>query len=117
MQLQLYHDAIWVYKKAIDFRKSIDGLSALVVSELRKLPQEGLYLFFNRQRDKVKCLSWHQNGFLLLYKRLERGRFQFRFNEPTGAAMITLDELGWLLAGLEWQSMRDWGKLNYEKFQ
>jgi hypothetical protein len=47
---------------------------------------------------------------------LERGRFYFRQNKVTGAMEISVDELGWLLAGLEWQKMREWRELNYEKF-
>lgn len=116
MQLQLYGKKIWLYRAAIDFRKSIDGLSYLVTSEIKQQPKEGIYLFFNRSRDKVKCLSWHKNGFVLLYKRLEKGRFCIEYNQETGVVEVTADELSWLLAGLEWKKMRDWKELNYEKF-
>lgn len=116
MQLQLYGKKIWLYRAAIDFRKSIDGLSTLVASEIKQQPKEGIYLFFNRNRDKLKCLSWHKNGFVLLYKRLEVGRFRVEYNQETGLSEVTADELSWLLAGLEWQKMRDWKELNYEKF-
>lgn len=116
MQLQLYGKKIWLYRAAIDFRKSIDGLSALVIREINHAPKEGIFLFFNRSRDKIKCLSWHKNGFVLLYKRLEVGRFCIEFNQTTGAVEVSVDEIGWLLAGLEWQKMRDWKELNYEKF-
>lgn len=116
MQLQLYGKKIWLYRAAIDFRKSIDGLSYLVASEIKQQPKEGIYLFFNRSRDRVKCLSWHKNGFVLLYKRLESGRFCIEYNQEMGVVEVTADELSWLLAGLEWQKMRDWKELNYEKF-
>lgn len=116
MQLQLYGKKIWVYRSAIDFRKSIDALSYLIMNEIKHQPKEGIYLFFNRGRDKIKCLSWHKNGFALLYKRLEVGRFCIAFNNSTGIVEVNTDELGWLLAGLEWQKMRDWKELNYEKF-
>lgn len=116
MQLQLYGKKIWLYRAAIDFRKSIDGLSYLVASEIKQQPKEGVYLFFNRSRDKVKCLSWHKNGFVLLYKRLEKGHFCIEYDQETGVVEVTADELSWLLAGLEWKKMRDWKELNYEKF-
>lgn len=116
MQLQLYGKKIWVYRQPIDFRCSIDGLSGFISQELNKNPQEGIYLFYNRGHDKVKCLSWHKNGFILLYKRLETGRFSFIHNPTTGMIEIGVDELSWLLAGLEWQKMRSWRELNYEKF-
>jgi len=115
MQLQLYGKKIWVYQEPVDFRCSVDGLVAIVSEGLKESPQEGIYLFYNRWRNKIKCLSWHRNGYLLFYKRLEQGRFVFRVarNKTTE---ITLDELGWLLAGLEWESMREWRELNYDKF-
>lgn len=116
MQLQLYGKKIWLYRAAIDFRKSIDGLSYLVMSEIKQQPKDGIFLFFNRNRDKIKCLSWHKNGFVLLYKRMEIGRFAIEFNKTTGVVEVNPDELTWLLAGLEWQKMRDWKELNYEKF-
>lgn len=116
MQLQLYGKKIWLYRAAIDLRKSIDGLSCLVANEINHPPKEGIFLFFNRGRDKIKCLSWHKNGFVLLYKRLEVGRFCIEFNQATGAIEVNADEIGWLLAGLEWQKMRNWKELNYEKF-
>jgi transposase len=116
MQLQLYGKKIWLYRKAIDFRCSIDGLSHIVTRELNQNPKEGIYLFFNRGRDKIKGLSWHKNGFVLFYKRLETGRFDIHFNKETGAIEVQLDEFGWLLAGLEWQKMKSWRELNYDKF-
>jgi transposase len=116
MQLQLYGKAIWLYRQPIDFRCSIDGLVELIKSRLHRSPQDGIYLFYNRHKDKIKCLSWHKNGFILLYKRLEKDRFYFRQTKTNGVMEVNRDELGWLLAGLEWQTMRDWRELNYEKF-
>lgn len=116
MQLQLHGKKIWVYRSAIDFRSSIDGLSALISTELKQNPKEGVYLFYNRARDKIKGLSWHKNGFVLFYKRMESGRFSMHFNKTTGVMEVHGDEFTWLLAGLEWQKMRDWKELSYEKF-
>lgn len=116
MQLQLYGNKIWLYRKPVDFRQSINGLSTLIVVDLHCHPQEGIYIFYNRNRDKVKCLSWHKNGFILLYKRLEKNRFSFIFQKEVGRVEMTSQELSWLLAGLEWQKMRDWRELKYEKF-
>ena len=74
MQLQLYGKKMWLYRSSIDFRGSIDKLSYLISNNLKQNPQAGIYLFFNRGRDKIKGLSWHKNGFVLFYKRLETGR-------------------------------------------
>lgn len=102
-----------MFRKPIDFRRSIDGLSGLIVIEMQRNPQEGIYIFYNRHRDKIKCLSWNKNGFILLYKKLEKGRFNFLFNKGTGIVEMTAQEVSWLLAGLEWQQMRDWRELNF----
>lgn len=116
MQLQLYGNKIWLYRKPIDFRKSINGLTALVVTEMNLNPQTGIYIFYNRSLDKIKCLSWHKNGFILLYKKIEKGKFYFHFNKVTGMVEMVAEEVFWLLAGLDWQKMRNWKELSYEKF-
>lgn len=116
MQLQLYGNQIWLFRKPTDFRKSINGLSALIAAEMQHNPQEGIYIFYNRHHDKIKCLSWHKNGFILLYKKLEKGRFSFIFNKDAGQVEMTAQEVSWMLAGLQWQKMRDWRELDYDKF-
>ena len=115
MQLQLHGNKIWLFREPVDFRQSITGLSTLIVERMQQDPQKGIYLFYNRNGDKVKCLSWHKNGFILLYKKLAQGRFKFSF-KSSGGVTLTSEEVGWLLAGLEWQTMRDWKELNYDKF-
>lgn len=116
MQIQLYGKNIFVFREPIDFRASIDGLSALITNSIQQNPQSGVYLFYNKKRDKIKCLSWHKNGFILLYKRLEKSLFYFDFKANQGVTEMNMDELQWLLAGLEWQKMRHWRELSYDKF-
>ena len=117
MQLQLYGNKIWIFRQSIDFRLSIDGLSSLIISDkIKHNPQEGVYLFYNKHKDKIKCLSWHKNGFVLFYKRLEESKFYFKFKKENGVAEVNINELGWLLAGLDWQKMRHWKELSYDKF-
>lgn len=84
----------------VDMRKSIDGLSVLVVNALNKSPQSGeLFLFCNRQRNKLKGLVWDRNGFFMVYKRLEKGRFKLKARE--GVVEMDEQQLNWLLYGLE----------------
>lgn len=116
MQLTLYGKKIWIFRRPIDFRKSITGLSSFISENINQNPQDAIFLFYNKNKDKVKCLSWHKNGFVLIYKRLEKGRFCFYFNKEQGVTEMNVDELSWLLAGLEWQKMRHWNELSYEKF-
>ena len=66
MQLQLYGKKIWVFHKAVDFRSAINGLSNLIANDLKQNPQAGIFLFYNRGKDKIKCLSWHKGCDLAL---------------------------------------------------
>ena len=83
-----------------DMRKSIDGLTAIGSQTYKLDPfQNALYLFCGRRRDRVKALYWEGDGFLLLYKRLENGSFQWpRTNDE--AREITPQQYRWLLEGL-----------------
>ena len=61
-----------------DLRRGIDGLATLVKSQFQMDPfQRALFLFCGRRRDRIKALYWEGDGFLLLYKRLESGSFQW----------------------------------------
>lgn len=116
MQLKLSSPKIWFYNRAVDFRKSIDGLVCLVQTHLDINPTEGIFIFHNRSKDKIKLLAWHGNGFVILYKRLERGKFTVI--DDSNTQCISLDEvqLSWLLAGLDWDKMRNWNTLSYDAY-
>lgn len=84
-----------------DLRKSIDGLAALVKEAFELDPfSPSLFVFCNRQRDKLKILYWDHNVFWLYYRRLERGRFQWPMDNGGTTQVISRRELGWLLDGL-----------------
>jgi len=82
-------------------RKSIDGLAVLVREGFDLDPfSPSLFVFCNRQRDRLKILYWEHNGFWLFYRRLERGRFQWPMDASVAPLHITRRELRWLLDGL-----------------
>ena len=65
-----------------DMRHSIDGLAAIVKQNYGLEPCSGsLFLFCGKRRDRMKALLWEGDGFLLLYKRLDNGSFQWPRNE------------------------------------
>ena len=65
-----------------DMRKSIDGLAAIVKQQFDlDLFSDSLFLFCGRRRDRLKALLWEGDGFLLFYKRLENGRFNWPRSE------------------------------------
>lgn len=60
----------------VSLLKSIDGLCAEVQARFGDDPMSGhLFVFLNRTATGVKLLYWDHGGFVLTYKRLERGRF------------------------------------------
>ena len=85
----------------VDFRKSIDGLAALVELHLREPPLSGtMFVFRNRSGNAMKLLVWSQGGFLLVYKKLERGCFRV----PAAKAdrtPLTLAEITAILEGID----------------
>ena len=83
-----------------DMRKSIDGLAATVQQVFKLSPfTNSLYLFCGRGCDRMKALYWEGDGFVLLYKRLERGKFNWPRKESEARA-ITTQQFRWLLEGL-----------------
>jgi transposase len=109
-------DGVKVYLSTnkTDMRKSIDGLSAIIVDYFEVQPTTGnIFIFFNKQKDKVKLLFWDRNGFVLYYKRLEKGKFRINGQEAADSVEITQDQLGWLLAGLDFALMNEFSELNY----
>jgi len=107
---------IYVALSPVDMRKSIDGLVALIVDDFNASPQLGhVFVFCNKARNKVKLVYWDRNGFVLHYKRLDKGRFRIKRNR-TGRLEISAQQLQWLLAGLEFQLMQEFNELNYTHY-
>lgn len=83
-----------------DLRRGIDGLAAIVQEQFKLDPfTEALFLFCGRRKDRIKGLLWEGSGFLLLYKRLESGTFQWPGNGEE-AQQITPQQYRWLMEGL-----------------
>jgi transposase len=93
---------IYLAAGAVDLRKSIDGLCALVSERQHDLYSGHLYVFVSRRGDRLKILTWTTGGFLLLYKRLERGRFRLP-KIRVGQTEVELDatQLAMLLDGID----------------
>lgn len=84
-----------------DLRKGIDGLAGVVQGQFQMDPyQEALYLFCGRRKDRIKAIYWEGDGFVLLYKRLEAGSFQWP-RSGTEAEEITPQQYRWLMEGLK----------------
>lgn len=83
-----------------DLRRGIDGLSAIVQSSFQLDPfTDSLFLFCGRRCDRIKALYWEGDGFVLLYKRLERGSFQWP-RTAEEVRELTSRQFRWLMEGL-----------------
>lgn len=95
---------IYVAAEAVDLRRGFDGLAAATRELIRENPLNGhLFVFLNRRQNRVKLLVWDRTGYLLLYKRLERGTFHLPTAPAPGRRHIEIDsgELGLMLEGVD----------------
>ena len=92
----------YVYEGDVDMRKSFDALQGLVINGFgRNGLDGGVYIFFNRRRTQVKMLVWDRSGFVIYYKRLERGSF-----ERHQSGTISWSDLQMLLEGIRLESVQ-----------
>ena len=93
-------DRVYIACGYTDLRHGIDGLAAMVQQQFNLDPfTNTLFLFCGRRRDRIKALYWEGNGFVLLYKRLESGCFQWPRSESEARA-LTMQQYRWLMEGL-----------------
>ena len=99
--LESFED-IFLYKGFVDFRKSIDGLHAIVNSESETdIFQPCLFVFTNRRKNKVKILYWDKTGFALWYKRLEKRQFKWPLKMEDDIVKLSQQQLEWILSGVD----------------
>jgi transposase len=81
-----------------DMRKQINGLTAIVEGSFQLDPfAQAVFVFCNRNRDRLKILEWDGDGFWLYFKRLERGRFRWPGEGEEATLALTPEELQVLL--------------------
>jgi transposase len=106
---------VYLHQGAVDFRKSINGLASLVEHGLGlDAFADALFVFANRRRDRIKILGWDVNGFWLLHKRLEKDRFIWPRGE-LGVMTLSVEQLHWLLKGVDIQALRGHRAASYQR--
>lgn len=112
---------IYVAAEGVDLRRGFDGLAAATRSVIRQDPLNGhLFVFLNRRKNRIKLLVWDRTGYLLLYKRLERGTFRLATEPAPGEHHVELDagELGLMMEGLDLRGAtrrERWRRLPHER--
>lgn len=98
---------IFLFSEPIDMRKSFCGLAGVVRDVLGREPTDGsLFLFINRNKDKLKALYWDRDGLALWYKRLESGTFERIADQGKSTVQIDAAELAMLLGGISISSAK-----------
>lgn len=97
-----------LYSHSTDMRKSFDALSGLVLNNLGSNPTSGeVYMFINKRRDKIKLLHWQGSGYLLYYKRLEKGTFEIpRYDASVGSITLSYAQMVMIMDGLSIKNLQ-----------
>jgi transposase len=96
---------IWLATAPTDLRKSFDTLAEVVRQHLGQDPLSGhVFVFGNKRRDRVKLLYWDEDGFVIVYKRLEAGTLRWPAVAADQASLtLRAAELTMVLDGIDWQ--------------
>jgi transposase len=99
---------IWLATRPTDLRKSFDTLAEVVRQQLQGDPLSGqLFVFRNKRADRIKLLYWDEDGFVIVYKRLEAGTFRFpQTADAAGGVEIRAADLQMLLDGVDLDSVQ-----------
>ena len=98
--------SIWLATRPTDLRKSFDTLAEVVRQQMSGDPLSGqLFVFRNKRGDRIKLLYWDEDGFVIVYKRLEKGTFRFP-QADSASLQIRAADLHMLLDGVDFENVK-----------
>ena len=110
------HLTTFLHVSPVDFRKSINGLSAIVIDCMQlELTSGQLYLFRNKRGDRMKALHYEHNCFTLIYCRLEKGKWVFPRSESSHFE-LTQQHVEWLLSSHQFSKAEGMKAADYTEF-
>jgi len=115
--MRLFRDvpAVYLHREPVDFRKAINGLVLIIEGDMALSPYaDALFLFCNKQRDKMKVIYWDETGFCLWYKRLEKAKFKWPRKFDDKVIELNEEQLHWLLRGFDLTRMQAHSPLKYD---
>jgi transposase len=93
---------IYLALEPVDMRKQFNGLWSLAEERLGEDPRQGaVFVFANRDRDRIKLLYWDGTGVWVFAKRLEQGRFTWPVGSGRAKLNLAPEALTMLLAGID----------------
>jgi len=92
----------YYYLSPVDMRKGFNGLSGIISNHHQDaVNKDVVYAFINKRRDKLKLLHWRVGGFILYYKRLEKGVFKLpTYDIKEGLIILSYTQMVMLLDGI-----------------
>ena len=106
---------IYLFKPFVDMRKQINGLSAIVQSEMHLgVFDDALFVFTNKRRELLKCLYWDQTGFAMWVKKLDAEKFLWPKHMADDVIGLTKKEMEWLLRGVKYWKIKGHKNLHYD---
>ncbi len=107
---------VYLHREPVDFRKSINGLGAIVQEEMKLDPfSSALFIFCCARRKRIKILYWDRTGFALWYKKLEENLFPWPKDLDDEVIEITSRELQWILDGINIWKIKPHEEKKYSK--
>lgn len=96
---------IYIVTGYTDLRAGIDKLVSGLYYRFDTNPyiHNAIFLFCGRRNDRIKAIVWEKDGFLLLYKRLEKGSFRWPKNKSEVMA-LSKEQFDWLMKGFSVES-------------
>lgn len=108
-------EGVYLYNERVDFRKSINGLVAIIQSEMKlNIFNKNLFVFRSKDRTRLKILYWDKTGFALWLKRLERDKFPWPKSDLRSEIKVSTQELRWLVSGVEYYKVKPHETVFYE---
>jgi transposase len=98
----------FLYSQPTDMRKSFDGLCGLVSFKMGRNPTSGeVFIFIGTRKDAIKLLHWESGGFVLYYKRLEKGTFELtKSTSESNSLAVSWPSLVLLIEGIKVEKYR-----------
>ena len=108
---------IYLHAAPVNLHYTFDRLAGIVRDEMGRDPLSGhLFVFRNRRGDRVKLLFWDDDGWVIYYKRLEKGGFKFPvIASDTRSLQVSVSDLSLLLWGIEPDSVRRQKRFSLEE--
>lgn len=105
----------YLYSQPTDMRKSFDSLCGLVRSHMHADPFNGhVYIFINKQRNRIKLLHWESGGFTLYYKRLEKGQFEWPDLIKDNTHQLNWSDLMLIVEGIRLKSVQRTARFSFK---